>query len=257
MSLGKPLFLPEIPDFFTVCEVEECGSTNTLLKERAGTLPEGFVLIARRQSAGRGRLGRRFFSPDATGLYLSILLRPALSPADAALLTPAAAVAAARAVDGCFGVETKIKWVNDLYLRGKKICGILAESSYGGGSSPAYTVLGAGFNIAPPEGGFPADIAEVAGAIAEKAAPGDRERLAGAFLRELYGLYTALPATPFYEEYRARDLVCGRDVTVLSPDGSTPAHAEEILPDFSLAVRLPDGTRRALAAGEVSLRGWA
>ena len=80
---------------------------------------------------------------------------------------------------------------------------------------------------------------------------------AGAFLRELYGLYTALPATPFYEEYRARDLVCGRDVTVLSPDGSTPAHAEEILPDFSLAVRLPDGTRRALAAGEVSLRGWA
>lgn len=257
MSLGKPLHLPDIPDFFEVREVEECGSTNTCLKEHAGTLPEGFVLIARRQSAGRGRLGRSFFSPDATGLYISVLLRPALSPADAALLTPAAAVAAARAVDGCFGVEARIKWVNDLYLHGKKVCGILAESSYGGGSSPAYTVLGAGFNIAPPEGGFPADIAKVAGAITQKAAPGDRERLASWFLRELYGLYAALPATPFYEEYRSRNFIPGLDVTVLSPDGAYPAHAEEILPDFSLAVRLPDGTRRALAAGEVSLRGWA
>ncbi len=257
MNPGKPLRLPELPDFFEVYEVEECGSTNTLLKERAGALPEGFVLIARRQSAGRGRLGRTFFSPDATGLYLSVLLRPALSPTGAALLTPAAAVAAARAVDRCFGVETGIKWVNDLYLHGKKICGILAESSYGGGTSPAYTVLGAGFNMAPPEGGFPSEIAEVAGAITEKAAPGDRERLAGAFLRELYGLYTALPDTPFYEEYCYRNFIPGRDVTVLTPDGSYPARAEAILPDFSLSVRLPDGARRALAAGEVSLRGWS
>lgn len=256
MNALTRLELPGLPDFFQVYGIEECGSTNTYIKERADSLPEGFTLIADRQTAGRGRRGRSFFSPGSTGLYMSLLLRPDLSPGDAALITPAAAVAAARAVDRCFGVEAGIKWVNDLYLNGKKICGILAESAFTDARLLGYTVLGVGVNLAPPEGGFPEELTDIVGAIENTARPGDRERLASAFLREFLELYRALPETPFLSEYRKRNLIKDRDVTVITADGSYPAHALGVEDDFSLALRLPDGSRRTIAAGEVSVRGW-
>lgn len=252
----KKLIFPDIQDFYTVYETEECGSTSTWLKERERDLPAGFVLIARRQSAGRGRQGRSFFSPGGTGLYMSVLLRPALTPKNAALLTPAAAVAAARAVEACFPVRAAVKWVNDLYVDGRKVCGILAESALGNGPFPLrYAVLGAGFNIAPPEGGFPAELADVAGAITERCRQGDRERLAAAFLRELYPLLASLPETPFLEDYRARCFLTGREVTVLNPAGPYPALVLGVEDDFSLRVRRPDGREERLAAGDVSVRG--
>lgn len=256
MSPEKKLELPGIPDFFTVFELDECGSTNTILKERADSLPEGFTLIARRQTAGRGRQGRSFYSPGVTGLYMSLLLRPDLAPRELALLTPAAAVAAARAADRCFAVRTDIKWVNDIYLRGRKVCGILAESAPGNDRALRHVVLGLGFNIAPPEGGFPPELENIAGAIVPQAAPGDRERLAAAFLEEFFSLYRALPETPFFDEYKKRNFIKMRDVTVITPSETYPARALDVLSDFSLGLRLTDGSESRIAAGEVSIRGW-
>ena len=105
-------------------------STNTLLKqiaEHGGA--EGMVLIAHQQTQGKGRLGRAFFSPKGTGLYLSVLLRPRFSAEEALSITTAAAVAAAQAIDAVTGEHAQIKWVNDVYLRGRKVCGILTEAA--------------------------------------------------------------------------------------------------------------------------------
>ena len=105
-------------------------STNTLLKqiaEHGGA--EGMVLIAHQQTQGKGRLGRAFFSPKGTGLYLSVLLRPRFSAEEALSITTAAAVAVAQAIDAVTGEYPQIKWVNDVYLRGRKVCGILTEAA--------------------------------------------------------------------------------------------------------------------------------
>ena len=108
---------------------EELDSTNRYLKELAAKdARPGTVIIANRQSAGRGRLGRKFFSPGEKGIYMSILLRPDIPLERAVLITSMAAVAVARAIERVSGIEAKIKWVNDIFLKGKKVCGILTEA---------------------------------------------------------------------------------------------------------------------------------
>ena len=122
------------------------GSTNTLAKERAAAgEPEGLVIAAGEQTAGRGRMGRSFYSPAGTGLYMSLLLRPKCTAAECALLTGAAAVAAAESVEALTGRRTAIKWVNDVLLEGRKICGILTETALDPGSGrPDWAVVGIG-----------------------------------------------------------------------------------------------------------------
>ena len=142
-------------------------STNQTAREMAadGAL-DGTVVLAHKQSAGRGRLGRSFFSPDGTGLYMSLILRRDLTAADALRLTPMAAVATAEAIEDMVGHKVDIKWVNDIYLDQKKVCGILTEGSVDPTSGRlAYAVIGIGVNITPPDGGFPEEIRQVAGAI--------------------------------------------------------------------------------------------
>ena len=162
---------------------ESVTSTNTVLKELAehgGR--EGMVVIAQRQTMGKGRLGRSFYSPQGGGLYMSVLLRPRFS-ADAALsITTAAAVAVARAIDDVTGERAMIKWVNDVYFHGRKVCGILTEASVDFENSGLhYAVLGMGVNLTEPEGGFPGEVAQVAGALfAGKAPAGSRPKLAAA-----------------------------------------------------------------------------
>lgn len=238
-------------DFYRVTALGEIDSTNARLKEWAAMgEAEGAVLIADAQSAGRGRRGRGFFSPAGTGLYMSVLLRPRLDAADTALLTPLAAVAVCRALKASAGREAGIRWVNDILLNEKKVCGILAEGVPG-----AYTVLGIGINLCDPPGGFPADIAGLAGSVfgGEPCAEEQKSGLAARLLEELYALYTALPDTAFMREYRALSLVLNRRVRVLAEPGFE-ALAEEIDEDGALIVRKDDGERVRLCAGEVSVR---
>ena len=108
---------------------EEIDSTNNAAKQWAQKgAPDGSAVVALRQTAGKGRLGRSFYSPSATGIYMTVILRPSLSLEQSTLVTSAAAVATARAIEKVTGISVQIKWVNDLYLNGKKLCGILAES---------------------------------------------------------------------------------------------------------------------------------
>lgn len=144
-------------------------STNAeALRRAADGAPEGTVIVAEEQTAGRGRRGRPFFSPAGTGIYLSIIVRPHLHADRAHFLTCTAALACAEAIEVCTGVEASIKWVNDVYCHGRKVTGILTEGSFDlEGGMLKTAMVGIGVNVRPPREGFPVDLAGKAGAILE------------------------------------------------------------------------------------------
>ena len=235
----------------------QISSTNTVLKQMAEEgAAEGTVLLAEEQSAGRGRMNRRFYSPPGTGLYVSLLLRPKMSATEATRITVTAAVAVAEAIEELTGRRTEIKWVNDILLDGKKVCGILTEGAIDVETGMLnYAVVGIGINVTAPEGGFPEEIREIAGAVCDKEVPGFRCRLAALLLDKFMTLYEQLPERDCYEAYKSRSSLLGLPINILTL-GAEPirATAVDIQPDFALLVRLEDGTIQALNSGEVSIR---
>jgi len=233
-------------------------STNTILQEMAAKgAPEGFVLAAEEQTAGRGRQGRGFHSPASSGVYFSVLLKPCSKACDAALITSAAAVAAAQAIEEITGVSVGIKWVNDLFLRQKKVCGILTEATFGMESGLIENiVLGIGINVTRPEKGFSGTLEDVATVLVEKSDGNEntRCRLIAATLDNLWKYYQNLTRRDFLEEYRKRSIVLGRDIFVLSGDKKTPAHALAIDDECRLIVRYENGGTDTLNSGEVSIK---
>ena len=237
---------------------ERVSSTNTLLKARAEQGADaGLVLIAQEQTAGRGRMGRSFYSPAGSGLYLSVLYRPESPAADSVRITACAAVAVAETIEELSGRATQIKWVNDVLAGGKKVCGILTEASLDCESGLVhYLIVGIGVNIALPEGDFPEELRGIAGAaFSAGAIPQLRCRLAAGILDRLTDFMEDPGSEACFEAYRARSLVLGRRVNLLSP-GREPAAAEvlNLERDYSLRVRLEDGTERRVSSGEISLR---
>ena len=218
---------------------------------------EGLVLAAGDQTGGRGRMGRRFFSPAGSGIYMSLLLRPGRSAAESALLTPAAAVAAAESIEAVSGLPAEIKWVNDVLVAGRKVCGILTEASVDGSSGAAeHVVIGIGVNALPPPGGFPGELRDTAGAVFPDSRPADlRCRLAAAILDRLMELYAEPDSAACHEAYKSRSAVLGKEVRLLSPGRDpVPALVLDIDRDYALRVRLADGTEKRILSGEVSLR---
>lgn len=233
------------------------ASTNALLRERAAEgAPEGLVILANEQTKGRGRLGRDFYSPPDTGIYMSLLLRPqGLEPGEAVRITTMAAVAACRAIASVSGREPQIKWVNDIYLNEKKVCGILTEASFHLESgSLEYAILGIGFNVSPPAGGFPEEIVQTAGAILNIQTDEGKNRLAAAFLNAFLAIYRAEDSNAYAEEYRRRSLVIGKAVNVISPSGIRKAYALDVDRECRLIVRYEDGSVEQLSSAEVSIR---
>lgn len=233
-------------------------STNTVLKQMAQQdAPAPLALVAGAQTAGRGRMGRSFFSPADTGLYLSLLLRPELPVAQAVSLTACAAVSVAEALESITDLEIGIKWVNDLFLKNKKICGILTEAGLEGETGRmSYVVIGIGVNLRTPEGEFPEEIQKIAGsAFGNDTFPDLRNRLAASILDRLMN-YSVHPGDPaILEGYRRRSLVPGKEISILSP-GKDPesALALAVEPDYALRVRMTDGEERLLRSGEISIR---
>ncbi len=233
-------------------------STNTALKiaaEQGAPAPQ--ALLARAQTQGRGRLGRSFFSPDATGIYCSILLRPALDAREALFLTTAAATAAAQAIEAITQKSVGIKWVNDLFYSGKKVCGILTEAQTTPDGALRYAVVGIGINLCLPKDGFPPELAAIATALYESAdemPEGIAERLCAELLNRFFAIYDTLPDHSFLEEYRRRSTVLGRRVRYLQAERSLLATAVAIDEEARIVLALPDGTEQAFDCGEISLR---
>jgi len=235
---------------------EEVTSTNLLLREQAAAgAPEGSVLIAASQTAGRGRLGRSFFSPDGSGLYMSLLLRPRADRLPA--LTTMAASAMALAIERVSGRAAQIKWVNDIWQNGRKLCGILTEAAFSPGSTdPDFVILGAGVNVFPPRDGFPPELSDIAGTVFPDAeTAGERpNHLAAEFLNVFTDFYCHAENRDWFAEYRSRSFLLGRHIYVLRGQQRTPATALDLDSDCHLLVRYGDGREEWLSSGEVSIR---
>lgn len=236
---------------------ETVTSTNTVLKEIAEQGGrEGMVVIAQKQTMGKGRLGRSFYSPRGGGLYMSVLLRPRFPAEEALSITTAAAVAVARAIDEVAGERAMIKWVNDVYFHGRKVCGILTEASIDfENNGLQYAVLGMGTNLTEPEGGFPGEVAQVAGALFPgEAPPGSRTRLAAAILNHFFLYYQAMPQRTYMEEYRSRSLLTGMDITFQEGGAQREGTVLGVDDQARLLVKLPDGEVKCFGAGEVNIK---
>lgn len=235
-------------------EVHSCvASTNGLVKERAENgADEGLVVIADTQSAGRGRLGRSFCSPAGTGLYMSVLLRPHFAPEKALSVTTLAAVAVCRAIERLSDRRAMIKWVNDVYCDGKKVCGILTEAGVSGGVL-RYAVLGIGINVNDPTGGFPEDIRGIAASVFGRISA-DRAALAAAVLDAFFEEYAQLERSTYIQEYISRSCLTGAAILVRTPVGEEEATALGVDEQCRLRVRYADGREEVLSSGDVSIR---
>ena len=222
--------------------VPEIDSTNTALKQLAEEgAPEGTVLMAGEQTAGRGTGDRSFFSPKGEGLYLSVLLRPGASVADLLTLTGRCAAAVRDGIARACGAPCQIKWLNDIYLNGRKVCGILAELS------PRFdwVVLGVGINLSQTAEAFAAQgLGEIATSLAAEGYPVSREKLAAAVLEELETMCRTFPAgkEEYLARYRAHCLTLGRQV-----NGGL---AVEIDDDFALVVERGTERHTVYSVGE-------
>lgn len=240
---------------FNITVLDSVDSTNSLLKRMAADgAAENTVVVARSQTAGRGRMGRSFFSPADCGVYISMLIRPQLSAEDALRITTSAAVAVARALRK-LGVNARIKWVNDLYVGGKKVCGILTEAALNlECGSVDYAVLGIGANVSVCDGGYPDEISHIA-APAFSTPPTDaKNKLAANILDELAAMHGRWLSSEILDEYRALSMLTGKRVQVLRGGDSYSATVVGIDDRAGLIVADDDGREQVLSSGEVSVR---
>ncbi|MGN0242664.1 MAG: biotin--[acetyl-CoA-carboxylase] ligase [Lachnospiraceae bacterium] len=232
------------------------ASTNALVREKANCgAQEGCVVIAKEQTAGRGRYGRTFFSPSGTGVYMSILLRPvSYSSQQATRITTMAATAMCEAIEQLSGETAQIKWVNDIYMEGKKVCGILTEASFDLESGMLeYAVLGVGFNVYPPDEGFPQELEAVAGAIFDDIQDDMKNRLAATFLNRFMEYYTSEDETAYIEKYRDKSLALGKHIMITTQNQTRRAYVYGMDEDCRLLVEYEDGTKESLSCGEIQL----
>lgn len=239
-----------------VVETHECvDSTNTMLKQRGREgAPHGLIIAAEHQTAGRGRMGRDFFSPADTGIYFSILLRPSLNPEDCLLITTAAAVSCARVLEHYAQTDAKIKWVNDIYIDNKKVCGILTEAAFAGNGKIDYAVLGIGVNLSPPKNGFPVDITHKAGTVFKTVNADLRGVIMADILNDFLKVYETIEKREFIQEYRSRSLLDGMPVEVIKHNCIIPAEALYVDEKLQMVVRYQDGTMERLSSGDVSIK---
>ena len=235
---------------------QETDSTNRAAKQAAiaGESGHGSVILACGQSCGRGRRGRSFYSPSQAGLYLSVILQPQGNLRESLLLTTEAAVAVYKAVRKITGIELDIKWVNDLYYKGKKVCGILTEAITDFESGEIqYAVVGIGLNLYEEEGGYPPELREIAGGLYrnQREAEGvNRNRLAAEIVNFLLDETRELKLLP---EYLDRNMIPGHRIQILDGQQSRSAYAVAICQDGRLKVREEDGSETLLAYGEISV----
>lgn len=232
---------------------KEVDSTNNVAKSlAAGGAKEGTVVFALSQNGGKGRLGRRFYSPADAGVYMTLILRP--NAQQTPYLTVLAAIAVAEGIEKAGGKRTAIKWVNDVYADGKKCCGILTEAvadlETGG---VEYAVVGIGINVTEPKGGFAPEIKDVATSVCDGVEDA-RNKVAACVIDEFFKRYRSFDKESVAAAYRAKSFLIGKQVTVVKADSMLPATVLDIDGDCHLVVRYEDGSQQTLLAGEVTLR---
>ena len=231
-------------------------STNNFAKSLAqlGAV-HGTTVISELQTQGKGRMGRDSYSPMGMGIYMSVILRPKLSVEHSLLITSCAAVAVAEAIENVAGIGCKIKWVNDIYAGGKKLCGILTEASVNveqGGLE--YAIVGMGINVQNVS--FPKNLADLATSVRmESDKPISRSVLAAEILNCLEERLETIRDKSFLDEYRRRSNVIGRRIEVTQNGVSTEVDCIGIDEIGRLLVRSDSGEEKALTSGTIRFAG--
>lgn len=220
-------------------------STNSEAKRRCGDAKKPILIIAKGQTNGRGRMGREFYSPTDTGLYMSLMYTPEYGFKDSVTVTSAAAVAVVRAIEALTDRKPLIKWVNDIYTDSKKVCGILTEAVTG---LKTYIIVGIGINLTTEE--FPDDLSQKATSLMSKV---DINVLAARVTDELLTLISELPERTFLREYREKSAVIGRTVEFSEGGITLTGKAVDIDNDGGLIVETESGTK-TLSTGEISVK---
>ncbi len=260
-------------------------STNLTCKKMAlEGAPYGTVVIAEEQTHGRGRMGRHFYSPSMRGIYMSFILEPRFDMTKSVLITTAAAVAVCKAIEIVTGISCSIKWVNDIYLDGKKICGILTEavSDFESGQIE-HIVLGIGINYSTAASDFPEELRETAGSLfgnrQVESADGradnrphagiaadnavTRNRLAAEVINQILLINENLESGNYIREYKERSFVLGKEVLIIPAGGMGNGRNQsevirvltlDIDEEGGLVVRYRDGSIHTLSSGEISIR---
>lgn len=234
--------------------LSETDSTNNYAKELASNgAAHGTVVAAEKQTGGKGRLGRRFESPSGKGLYISVIVRPTFDISFAPLITSAAAVAVSETVEKMCGHDTAIKWVNDVYMNGRKICGILTEASLGlEAKNLEYAVIGIGINVLETE--FPDELKEKATSIEnETGVRLDRNKLCGELLSRLEYYLDRIENRGHFDGYRKREMLTGNMVTATVGNETVTGRAVRIDDNADLVILTDDNTERKLNSGEAFL----
>lgn len=237
---------------------DELDSTNIRISELAKDgAKHGTVVVADKQTAGKGRRGRTWESPAGTNLYFSILLRPEIEVEKAPMLTLIMAYSVAKVLQEEWKLEVSIKWPNDLVISGKKICGILTEMVLDE-SQIGHVVVGTGINVNVTK--FPEELSDKATSLyLESKVIFDRKKLLNEVLKEFwkqYNNFLEVQDLSFMKEAYNEILVNrGREVLVLEPGNEYQAVAHGINDAGELLVEKNDGSKAAVYAGEVSVRG--
>ena len=233
-------------------------STNKTAKQKVFEgAHSGTVVLAEEQTQGKGRLGRYYFSPPKKGLYMSVIIKPEFDTSKSLLVTTAASVAVCRAIKKVCGLDTQIKWVNDIFFEGRKICGILTEaiSNFESGKIDAV-IVGIGINCSIKTEDMPDEIRETAGSLPP---PVQRNKLAAEIINELMEILSRMgegPYPSYMDEYRRRSMVLRKDIEVYSnySDEYKKAKAIDISDDGGLIVIYSDGRKDTLTTGEITIR---
>lgn len=250
----KPFLKNEYKDI-PITVFKTIGSTNTEAKLLAmKNATHGTVILSEEQTQGRGRMGRNFYSPADSGIYLSIILKPQLNIADSVLITTATAVAVCLAIDKFTPKEPKIKWVNDIYIDDKKVCGILTEAVTDIESGIINSVIvGIGLNVKTEI--FPSEISEIAGSIFNS---NDRDfirnQLSAEIVNNVLDMCVDLKDRSFLEIYKNRSMIIGERIRYLKNNQWFEGYAQDIDELGGLVVFHEDGHKEVLHSGEISVR---
>ena len=228
-----------------VLVLAETDSTNTFLKNQAKEKYEGAVIIAQRQTAGRGRLGRTFIS-EKNGLYMSIFLKPEFQ--DITRITTMAAVAVLRAIEKFSKKNAYIKWVNDIFLNDKKVSGILTEGVFDGNCFIG-AILGIGVNLFKPENGIDESIKDIAGCVFEENS-GIADEFASCIINNFFEIYKN---GNYIEEYRKKSFLTGKEVFYIKDGKEVFGRVLGIDDEFGLILKT-EKEITVLKCGEVSVK---
>ena len=247
--LDSSLSIPEIK------LLDKVDSTNNYLKQ--SVVPEkekdGFIVIAGEQTEGRGRFGRKFYSPSGSGIYMSLLLRPeGCTIQKSVKYTTMAAAAVCVALEGLTEDRPGIKWVNDIYINGRKVCGILTEGSADLESGFLdHAVLGIGLNVYDPENGFPDEIEGIAGGVFHTRKTDMKNRIVSGILNNFYSLYSN--DKDYADKYRQRSMILGKTVNMSFGGKTKQIRVIDIDDDCALIAMDENGKKHRYTGGEVSI----